>query len=123
MAEKESKSKKGEKKGGREKAKPKHLHQIIHTFEPHGGGVKHDHVYKDHADDEDHKAHKPQFMGVSDNIEDLMQHDQDHAGPQMAAGAGEEPQPGEDPAAAAAGAGAPPAAAAPAAGTPPPAGV
>lgn len=116
MAEKKKgEEKKGERKGG-EKAKPKHLHKIIHTF-AHDGSAMHEHVYKDHKDD--HKEHPPQFMGTSDNIEDLMQHDADHAGPQMAAG-GDEPQPGAqdpDPNAAAAGAGAP------GAGTPPVAGV
>jgi len=103
-----------EKKGGEKKDAPKkkHLHSIKHTF-AHDGSVMHEHEYKDSKDD--HQAHPPQFMGTSDNIEDLMQHDADHAGPQMAQG-GDDPA-APDPAAA------PPAAAAPDPGTPPPAGV
>ena len=71
---------------GGEKKPKKHLHQIIHTF-AHDGSASHEHVYKDHKDD--HHTHPPKFMGTSQNIEDLMQHDQDHAGPMMAGGEGE----------------------------------
>lgn len=84
----------GEKKNG---AKKKHLHQIIHTFsEPDKDGkshVMHEHVHKDHANSP--HTHPPRFMGTSQNMEDLMQHDQDHAGPMMEGG-GEEGGEGEE---------------------------
>ena len=65
----------GEKKGGKKKLQ---LHQIVHTF-AHDGSAMHEHVYKDHKDSP--HTHPPRFMGTSQNIEDLVQHDQDHAGP------------------------------------------
>lgn len=107
MAEnKKEESKGGEKKAG---AKKKHLHQIIHTF-AHDGSASHEHVYKDKK--EDAHTRPPQFMGTSQNIEDLQQHDADHAGPAMAQGGQDDEEDdagGGDPATAASGgAGAPP---------------
>lgn len=80
--EKKAKKAEGEHK---EKAPKKHLHQIIHTF-AHDGSASHEHVYKKHKDD--HETEPARFMGTSQNIDDLMQHDQDHAGPAMAGGEG-----------------------------------
>ena len=101
--EKKAKKAEGEHK---EKAPKKHLHQIIHTF-AHDGSASHEHVYKKHKDD--HETEPARFMGTSQHIDDLMQHDQDHAGPAMAGGEGEGAGGGEpegDEAAAGGGAGA-----------------
>lgn len=63
-----------------EKNPKKHLHKIIHTF-AHDGSASHEHVYK--KDKDSHEEEPPRFMGTSQNVDDLMQHDQDHAGPMM----------------------------------------
>jgi len=73
---------------GEKKAKKKHLHQIITTF-AHDGTAGHEHVYKDKK--EDHHTHPPVFAGTSSNMEDLHQHMEDHAGPQMQGGGAPEP--------------------------------
>lgn len=79
--ERESKETGGE-KGGKKK---KHLHQIITTF-AHDGTAGHEHVYK--AKKEDHHTEPPVFAGTSSNMEDLHDHMDDHAGPQMNGGGG-----------------------------------
>jgi hypothetical protein len=88
MAKEEKHKAKEGKEHGKE-GKPKlHLHKIIHTF-AHDGSAMHEHVYKEHKDSPHERP--PQFMGTSQDVNDLMQHDQDHAGPAMQGGE-EEPE-------------------------------
>lgn len=89
MAEKEKA--KDEKKGGEGKSKKakKHLHQII-TTKARDGSFGHEHVYKDHPDDE--HSHPPVFAGTSQGMDDLHAHMDDHfGGGGEAAGGGGEP--------------------------------
>lgn len=87
---KEPGSEKREEKGAKKK---KHLHQIITTF-AHDGTAGHEHVYK--AKKEDHHTEPPVFAGTSSNMEDLHDHMEDHAGPQMNGGSGEEQEQGAE---------------------------
>jgi hypothetical protein len=69
MADKEHKSE-------GKKAK-KHLHKII-TTRAKDGSFGHEHVYKDHPDDE--REHPPVFAGTSQGMDDLHAHMDDHFG-------------------------------------------
>lgn len=94
MAKEEKHKPKEGKEHGRD-GKPKlHLHKIIHTF-AHDGSAMHEHVYKDHKDSPHERP--PQFMGTSQDVNDLLQHDQDHAGPAMQSDE-DEPEDGGEPA-------------------------
>lgn len=91
--------------------KPKHKLKGIHTHVADDGGFVHEHHYED---DKGH-ALPLRFGGVSENMEDLHQHMDDHLGPEAAgadegqgdgdedaqpgqagAGAGQEPEPEEE---------------------------
>ena len=86
--EEKHEGKKREGGGKHEGKKPKkHLHAIVTTF-AHDGTAMHEHHYKAHK--EDHHTEPPVFAGTSQNMEDLHQHMEDHAGPVMNQGEGEE---------------------------------